>query len=196
MPAVVIYESLTGNTRRAAEIIGLELQRQGVAATVCNITAIDLQALSAADLVVVGSWTDGMFFFGQRPGRGGRIKDRLPAMRGKRAVTFVTFALEPRKALDKLERHRAGHRRGRHRRHGHPPGRRGGRREGPGRPPARRRRRRRARRAREPADAPVLTVHGRPNVDTECRSCATERRRAAGVRRRRRCRCGPASRAS
>jgi hypothetical protein len=102
VPALVIYESLTGNTRRAAEIIGLELQRQGVAATVCNITAIDLQALSAADLVVVGSWTDGMFFFGQRPGRGGRIKDRLPAMRGKRAVTYVTFALEPRKALEKL----------------------------------------------------------------------------------------------
>ena len=68
----------------------------------CDITAVDLQALSAADLVVVGSWTDGLIFFGQRPGRGGRIKDKLPAMRGKRAVTFVTFALEPRRALDKL----------------------------------------------------------------------------------------------
>jgi hypothetical protein len=100
--AVVIYESLTGNTRKAAEIIGRELSRQGVDTTICNITAIDLEALSAADLVVVGSWTDGMFFFGQRPGRGGRIKDKLPAMQGKRAVTFVTFALEPRKALDKL----------------------------------------------------------------------------------------------
>jgi hypothetical protein len=43
-----------------------------------------------------------MFFFGQRPGRGGRIKDKLPAMAGKRAVTFITFALEPRRALDKL----------------------------------------------------------------------------------------------
>ena len=57
--AVVIYESLTGNTRRAAEIIGRELRRRGVPTTVCNITAIDLQALSEADLVVVGSWTDG-----------------------------------------------------------------------------------------------------------------------------------------
>jgi hypothetical protein len=100
--AVIIYESLTGNTRKAAEIVGQELAARGVPATVCSITAIDLQALSGADLVVVGSWTDGMFFFGQRPGRGGRIKDKLPAMRGKRAVTFVTFALEPRKALDKL----------------------------------------------------------------------------------------------
>ena len=102
MPAVVIYESLTGNTRRAADIIARELTRRGIPTTVCAITAIDLQALSAADLVVVGSWTDGMFFFGQRPGRGGRIKDRLPAMAGKQAVTYVTFALEPRHALDKL----------------------------------------------------------------------------------------------
>jgi hypothetical protein len=100
--AVVIYESLTGNTKRAAELIGRELAARGIESTICPITTIDLQALSAADLVVVGSWTDGMFFFGQRPGRGGRIKDKLPAMAAKRAVTFVTFALEPRRALDKL----------------------------------------------------------------------------------------------
>ena len=102
MPAVVIYESLTGNTRRAADVIARELTRRGIPTTVCAVAAIDLQALSAADLVVVGTWTDGMFFFGQRPGRGGRIKERLPAMAGKQAVTYVTFALEPRHALDKL----------------------------------------------------------------------------------------------
>ena len=102
MPAVVIYESLTGNTRHASGVIGRELIRRGIPTSVCPVTGIDLQALSAADLVVVGTWTDGLFFFGQRPGRGGRIKDRLPAMAGKRAVTFVTFALEPRHALDKL----------------------------------------------------------------------------------------------
>ena len=102
MRAVVIYESLTGNTKRAAEIIGRELSARGTATTVCAITAVDLQALSEADLVVVGTWTDGFFVVGQRPGRAGRLKERLPAMRGKRAATFVTFALEPRHALDKL----------------------------------------------------------------------------------------------
>jgi flavodoxin len=100
--AVVIYESLTGNTKRAAEIIGQELSARGLATSVCGITQIDRQALSDADLVVVGTWTDGLFFFGQRPGRAGRIKDLLPAMQGKKAVTFITFALEPRKTLDKL----------------------------------------------------------------------------------------------
>lgn len=102
MRAVVIYESLTGNTKKAAEIMGRALSERGTATTVCPISAVDLQALSEADLVVVGAWTDGFFVFGQRPGRAGRLKDRLPAMRGKKAATFVTFALEPRHALDKL----------------------------------------------------------------------------------------------
>ena len=102
MRAVVIYESLTGNTKRAAQIVGQELSARGTGTTVCAITEIDRQALSDADLVVIGTWTDGMFFFGQRPGRAGRLKDLLPAMQGKRAATFITFALEPRKTLDKL----------------------------------------------------------------------------------------------
>jgi hypothetical protein len=75
--AIVIYESLTGNTR------------------------IDYQALSEADLVVVGSWVDGLFVVGQRPGRVGRIA-QLPALAGKRAIVYLTYALHPGKALQKL----------------------------------------------------------------------------------------------
>ncbi len=101
MHAIVIYESLTGNTRRAAEVMGAELERAGVATTVCSITAIDHQALAEAELVVVGSWTDGLIFVGQRPGRAGRLK-QLPAMVGKKAVVFVTYAVDVGKTLDKL----------------------------------------------------------------------------------------------
>ena len=102
MRAVVIYESLTGNTRQVAETIAEELTRSGAEATACPITAIDYQALSKADLVAVGSWTDGIFVFGQRPGRAGRMQSLLPAMNGKKAVVFATFALNPGKVLDKL----------------------------------------------------------------------------------------------
>ena len=70
MRAIVIYESLTGNTRRAGHYIAAELTQAGVEATACPITEVNLQALSEADLVVVGSWTDGIFVVGQRPGRG------------------------------------------------------------------------------------------------------------------------------
>ncbi|HSL59580.1 MAG TPA: flavodoxin family protein [Acidimicrobiales bacterium] len=101
MNAVVIYESLTGNTRQAAEVIGEELRANGVDATVSPITNVDLAALSAADLVFVGSWVDGLFFVGQKPARLGRLK-AMPTIAGKRAAVFCTYALDPGKTLEKM----------------------------------------------------------------------------------------------
>jgi flavorubredoxin len=101
MKAVVIYESLTGNTRKAAGFIGAGLERRGVATTVANITAVPYQALAEADLVVVGTWTDGLVFVGQRPGRAGRLK-KLPYITGKRCAVFCTYAVDAGNVLDKL----------------------------------------------------------------------------------------------
>jgi hypothetical protein len=101
MRAVVIYESLTGNTRRAGEMIADRLSADGVPTTAMPITAVDYQALQAADLVIVGSWVDGLFVIGQRPGREGRIRS-MPALGGKKAVVYLTYALDPGKALQKL----------------------------------------------------------------------------------------------
>jgi flavorubredoxin len=103
MRAAVIYESLTGNTRRTARLIGDELGRAGVETAVFPITRIDYQALAEADLVIVGSWTDGLVFVGQRPGRAGRIR-RLPVVTGKKCVVFCTYAVNCGATLDKLTR--------------------------------------------------------------------------------------------
>jgi hypothetical protein len=100
--AIVIYESLTGNTRRAGDRIARELQAAGISATACPITHIDYPALAAADTVVVGTWTDGMVLFGQRPGRGGRIWMKLPAIDRKRTALYCTYAVAPGKTLEKL----------------------------------------------------------------------------------------------
>jgi hypothetical protein len=97
----VISESLTGNTRRAAGFIARELGAQGVGAVACPITAIDYQALSTADLVIIGTWTDGVVLFGQRPGRAHRLR-ALPSIAGKKAVVFCTYAVDPGRTLDKL----------------------------------------------------------------------------------------------
>ena len=101
MRGIVIYESLTGNTKKAAEVIGAELTKAGIPAPVCPITRVDYQALADADLVVVGTWTDGIFVVGQRPGRAGRLR-KLPVMRGKRCVVYCTYAIDFGKTLDKL----------------------------------------------------------------------------------------------
>ena len=104
MKAMVIYESMTGNTKKAAGLIADALRAKGVTVTaVSPTTAINHQGLSDADLVVIGSWTDGVFLFGQRPAKAGRLR-QLPAMKSKQAAVFCTYALDPGNVLDKLTR--------------------------------------------------------------------------------------------
>jgi flavodoxin len=101
VPAVVIYQSLTGNTRKASEALARGLTAKGLPTVACSTAHVDYQALQAADLVVVGGWVDGLLFVAQRPGQAGRLA-KLPALRGKRAVVFMTYAIDPGKALQKL----------------------------------------------------------------------------------------------
>jgi hypothetical protein len=103
MRAVVLFESLTGNTRRAGELIAGHMQASGIGVDgLCPLDAIELPALATADLVVVGSWTDGIFVVGQRP-RGAARLGHLPSMRGKRAVVYCTYALNPGKTIPKMQ---------------------------------------------------------------------------------------------
>jgi len=99
--AVVIYESLTGNTAKAGRAIAAGLTAEGLPTRAFPITAIDYQALSDADLVIVGSWVDGLIVVGQKPGRLGRIRS-MPALAGKRAVVYLTYAIDPGQALQKM----------------------------------------------------------------------------------------------
>jgi hypothetical protein len=101
MHVAIIYESLTGNTKRAAEHLARGLQAQGHTATASPVTRVDYQSLSFADLVVIGGWTDGFFFVGQRPGRAGRLRS-LPALDGKRCLVFCTYAIDAGKVLEKM----------------------------------------------------------------------------------------------
>jgi hypothetical protein len=101
--AIVIYESLTGNTRRAAHLIAAALEGAGWNATACPTTDVDYAALGGADLVIVGTWTDGAIFVGQRPGRAGRLR-KLPVLDHKRCVVYITYAIDQGRTLEKLQR--------------------------------------------------------------------------------------------
>lgn len=101
MRAVVIYESLTGNTARAARLVADEVAAQGVDVSVYPITDIGLKALAEADIVFIGTWVDGLVLFGHRPGRAGRIKS-MPVIDGKRVAAFMTYAVHAGKALDRF----------------------------------------------------------------------------------------------
>lgn len=101
MKALVIYESLTGTTRKAAGRIAAGLRANGIAATTSPAHRVDHGALQQADLVVVGSWTDGLVFVGQKPGRQARLW-HLPFLTGKRAFAYCTYAVDAGHAPEKL----------------------------------------------------------------------------------------------
>jgi len=102
MKASFLVESATGNTWRAAEMTATLLQQERWTITgLSKVRQPDLQSIQDADLILVGTWVHGAFVFAQAPWAERSIAN-LPTMRGKRAATFCTFALNPGKSLDKL----------------------------------------------------------------------------------------------
>jgi hypothetical protein len=98
---VVIYESLTGNTARAARLVGEHAAAAGAEVHVFPIDDIGLKELAEADVVFVGTWVDGLILVGHRPGRAGKLR-RLPVIDGKRAALFMTYAVHAGKALERF----------------------------------------------------------------------------------------------
>lgn len=101
MRALVIYESLTGNTRKAAAKVVEELHAHGWEASQSSSRSVDLAALQQSDVVIVGTWVDGLILFGQRPGNSGRLS-KIPLLAGKPTYVYVTYAVDAGKTLDKL----------------------------------------------------------------------------------------------
>ena len=102
--AALLVESLTGNTWTAAEkVADLLAQERWTITGLSKVKQPDHASIQQADLILVGTWVHGAFLFGQAPWAMSNIAN-LPAMRGKRAAGFCTFALDPGSSLDKLDR--------------------------------------------------------------------------------------------
>lgn len=99
MKVVVIYESRTGNTQRAAELVGGSFAAEGHDVAVFPTKGVDLKTLAEADIAVVGTWTDGAILFGHRPGGAGNLAKYLPTMWDKPTYAFVTYAVRPGNVL-------------------------------------------------------------------------------------------------
>lgn len=102
MKAAVLIESLTGNTWKAGELVAADLQQEGWSITgLSAVRTPDHASIQSADIVLIGTWVHGLFVVGQAPWGLGAISS-LPAMQGKQAAVFCTFALNPAKTLDKM----------------------------------------------------------------------------------------------
>ncbi len=69
MKASVIYHSRHGKTRAYAGEIGKFPDKKGIENRVETIDDYSREYLESADIVLLGCWTNGLFFFAQRPDR-------------------------------------------------------------------------------------------------------------------------------
>lgn len=102
MHVAVTYESKTGNTQQAAHRVAAGLENAGATVSVFSIDNVDHGALAKADVVIVGTWCGGLFFFGQHPGGAGKIAGELPDLWDKATFAFVSYAHNAGKSAEKL----------------------------------------------------------------------------------------------
>ena len=102
MKIAVMYQSLRGGTRRAAIAIANSFQSLGATVGIYPVTNIDAQFVLDADLLVIGTWTDGLFGIGAKPAQIGKL-NALPDMSQRKASLVVTYEISPTKSLQQFE---------------------------------------------------------------------------------------------
>ena len=103
MEVLVAYESRGGRTRRAAEAVADAVRARGSDATLKALSEITAQDIEHADAVAIGSWVQGFIVVKVGPAKAALdALGRLPAMGGKPAAVFCTYAANPRATLATL----------------------------------------------------------------------------------------------
>ncbi len=99
--ALVCYSSAGGRTAAVAHKVGSELAAKGLGVRVLPIEQVGPDELATTDLLVVGSWVEGMVVAKVGPSRAARAwLDRLPRLGGMPAAVFCTYDVHPRSTLD------------------------------------------------------------------------------------------------
>ena len=90
--AAVVYRSRTGRTRRYAEEIGAHLRTRGLQVVVASVGDADPMALAAADIVLLGCWTNGLLVVMQHPDQPWiDFVREIPSLDGPRVGLFATY---------------------------------------------------------------------------------------------------------
>lgn len=97
---LVAYESETGHTKQAGNMLGLFLGGAGAEVRAAHLRDVQTHDLAWADLLVIGTWVEGLVVAGVRPARGTRaFLRKLPLMADKKVVLYCTYAVSPGQTL-------------------------------------------------------------------------------------------------
>ncbi|MBI2895058.1 MAG: hypothetical protein HYY06_15995 [Deltaproteobacteria bacterium] len=103
MKIAIVHDSRTGTTAAAAKAMAGILERRGHSCTLGPLAGADPSKISEADLVCVGSWTQGLFVILQHPTRASmEFISRLGDLHGKKAVVFCTYKLATGSLLPRM----------------------------------------------------------------------------------------------
>lgn len=90
--ALVIYHSKTGTTKRYAEEIGSYLETKNVSAKVLSISDFQRDMTENKDYVLLGCWTNGLFFILQHPDKAWKdFAKQLRAVPNAKLALFTTY---------------------------------------------------------------------------------------------------------
>ncbi len=97
---LVAYESRGGRTARAAGLVADRLRGTGAVVRAVPLSQAGLAELTDTDLLVIGTWVEGLVLTRVRAARATRAwLTELPRLAGLRAATFCTFAVSPAASL-------------------------------------------------------------------------------------------------
>ena len=103
MNVAIVYDSSTGTTAKAAEAMGKTMEEQGYQVRVQSVNDADPAEVSAADLICIGTWVQGLFIIMQHPtGMTMYFIEQLGNLAGKKLVVFCTYKLAAGPTLPRM----------------------------------------------------------------------------------------------
>ena len=100
---LVCYASAGGKTAAVAETVANCFAARGSQVSVASIAHVGARELAQFDVIVVGSWVDGLVVTNVHPARAMREwLVQLPRLGGRRVAIFCTYAVNPKGTLQEM----------------------------------------------------------------------------------------------
>ena len=107
--AIVIYHSRTGTTKKYAAEIGKYLESKSVSVQVLSTTEFQPDMTEDMDYILLGCWTNGLFFIFQHPDRAWKdFARQLRATPDAKLALFTTYKFVTGSMFRKMNVHLEG----------------------------------------------------------------------------------------
>lgn len=92
MKVSIVYNSHTGTTKKYAQEIEKFLEEKGVETTLSSLEEFNKEDLQSSELILLGTWTSGLFFFAQHPDKKWKQNiSKLSGISDKKICLFTTY---------------------------------------------------------------------------------------------------------